>query len=229
MACDRDALSDVAAGAAASAELAGHLAACAACRAQLAALQRALAAADEEIARLLAVEPSPELVARIRSAVAESEAAPAWRAGWLWPALAAAAALVVTLAVVTRRPPSHEPAVAGRARPAPQPSEVAHPPASAPEPSRDAAVADVAAGGSAPLPRPRPAARRRTPAEPEVLVPPGETEALLRLVALVHRERLTPAALAAVGQPAGDLAELRPIEIKPLEIVPLDPAESSGT
>jgi hypothetical protein len=229
MACDRDALSDVAAGAVASADLTAHLTACEACRTELAALRRALAVADEEMTRLLAVEPSPELVARIRSALAESHSTRSWRTGWLWPALAAAAALVVTLAVVTRRPPSHEPAVAIAARPSPQPSNLAHPLASPPEPAREAAVADAAAGGTAPLLRPRPAARRWAHAEPEVLVPPGETEALLRLVALVHRERLTPPVLAAVGQPPADLAELQPIDIKPLEIVPLDPAESSGT
>jgi hypothetical protein len=60
-------------------------------------------------------------------------------------------------------------------------------------------------------------------------VPPGETEALLRFVALVHRQRLAPTSLAAAGQPSVDLAELAPIDIKPLEIVPLDPAETSGT
>jgi hypothetical protein len=62
-----------------------------------------------------------------------------------------------------------------------------------------------------------------------VLVPAGEAEALLRLVALVHRERHTPISLGAVGQPSPELAELRAIDIPPLEIVPLDPAETSGT
>jgi hypothetical protein len=75
----------------------------------------------------------------------------------------------------------------------------------------------------------RSAGRRTIPAEPEVLVPPGEAETLRRFVALVHRERLAPASLATVGQPSADLAELAPIDIKPLEIVPLDPAETSGT
>jgi hypothetical protein len=49
------------------------------------------------------------------------------------------------------------------------------------------------------------------------------------LVALVHRERLTPPVLGAAGQPSADLGELAPLDIKPLEIVPLDPAEISGT
>ena len=77
--------------------------------------------------------------------------------------------------------------------------------------------------------RSRSAGRRPILAEPEVLVPAGETEALLRFVALVHREHLKTTSLAAAGQPSGDLAELASIDIQPLEIVPLDPAESSGT
>ena len=71
--------------------------------------------------------------------------------------------------------------------------------------------------------------RRRIPAEPEVLVPPGEAEALLRFVALVHRDRLAPTSFAAAGQPSADLAELASLDIQPREIVPLDPAEPSGT
>jgi hypothetical protein len=68
------------------------------------------------------------------------------------------------------------------------------------------------------------AARR---AGPKVLVPAGEQEALLRYLALVHREGLDASVLAAAGQPSPDLAEPRPIEVRPLEIAPLDPAEDS--
>ena len=220
MACDRnsDALSDVAAGAAASTDLLAHLAACEACRTELAVLRQALAVADEEMTRLLAVEPRPEVDARIRSAVAASEPVRPGRAGWLGPALAAAALLVVALAVILTRPPSPEPTMAVDTRPPPPPHT----------PAGESALAG-AASGSALSQGPRPAGRPAAPAEPEVLVPTGGTEALLRLVTLVHRERLTPAVLGAVDRPAADLAELRPIDIKPLEIVPLDPAESSGT
>lgn len=93
-----------------------------------------------------------------------------------------------------------------------------------------ARVAAPPAPDSSPAPAPsHSAGRRRIPAEPEVLVPPGEGEALLRFVALVHRDRLVPRSFAAAGQPSADLAELALIDIKPLEIVPLDPAETSGT
>ena len=84
---------------------------------------------------------------------------------------------------------------------------------------------------------PRHAAATSHPAatpEPQVLVPPGEAETLLRLVARLNRERLVAPVLGAAGQPSPDLAdpgsvEIGPIDIQPLEIVPLDPAESAGT
>jgi hypothetical protein len=62
-----------------------------------------------------------------------------------------------------------------------------------------------------------------------VLVPPGGQEALVRFVALIHRERLAPAAFSSAGEPSEDLPEPAPVDIQPLEIVPLDPAESTGT
>jgi hypothetical protein len=98
-----------------------------------------------------------------------------------------------------------------------------------PAPAPAADVAPAPARGEAVARRGSAGRRRAAPSEPEVLVPTGEAEALLRLAALVRRERLTPAVLGAAGQPSPDLAEIRPIDVKPLEIVPLDPAESSGT
>jgi hypothetical protein len=64
---------------------------------------------------------------------------------------------------------------------------------------------------------------------PEVLVPRGEAEALVRFAAIVHRDRHTPGAFATAGRPSADLAEPAALEIEPLEIVPLDPAENPGT
>jgi len=228
MTCARhaDALSDVAAGGPLAAELEAHLASCDACREELRSLQQALAVADEEMARLLTAAPSPDFRARIRSAVAESEARPE-RFGRLWSAAAVAAALLVALVVVVGRAPSRETSVATapaslRPEVAPGRTERERAPALGP------AAAAPAHNAQDPDTRRlvRRAGTRRTP---EVVVPPGETEALLRLVALVHGERLAPPVLGSVGQPSADLAEPRPIDIQPLEIVPLDPAETSGT
>jgi hypothetical protein len=228
MACERyrDALSDLAAGAAAPAFLEAHLAECGACRAELAALRRALGLVDDELAGLSVAEPSPELAARVRSAVAASEVSSGRRLGWLLPGLAAAAALVVAAVLAVGRAPSPELEQAAHVTPSGASAE-----ASVPEPEPEPRAAMAAAPVSresaeehTPVERPRAA-----PAEPEVLVPPGEAEALLRLVALVHREKLTPPVLSNVGEPVADLAELAPIEIEPLEIVALDTAEASGT
>jgi hypothetical protein len=255
MACERfrDALADVAAGAPAPVGVEAHLASCEACRAELRALRQALAVADAETALLASAEPSPELPARIRRAVAESEPSPAWRFGWLWPAVAAAATVLVALAVVIERGtrPAPGPRVAVGAPPAhptgrPRAWESVDRPEEGPVTPRSSVQVErrgvgSPAGGSllagqndarrddnAPA-RSRSAGRRAIPAEPEVLVPPGETDALLRFVALVHRDRLVPPVLSAAGQASADLAEPAPIDIKPLEIVPLDPAETSGT
>ncbi len=236
MACERyrETLADVAAGAPAPAPVEAHLAACEACRAELAELQRALAVADAEVAALVAAEPSPGLAVRIRHAVAEAEPSSPWRFGWLWPAAAATTTLLVALAVWLSRAPSPGPhlAVDGRAQRSTVATRTAE---STPAPVIPRDVARTGPEGSAVRPArrahagSRTASRRSVPTEPEVLVPPGEAEALLRFVALVHRERLAPAVLVAAGQPSPDLAELTPIDIKPLEIVPLDPAEASGT
>ena len=242
MACERyrEALADVAAGVPAAAGLEAHLASCDACRAELAGLRHALAVADTELARMLSAEPTPELAACIRHAVAESDPSPGWRFGWVWPATATVATLLVALAVFLARgtpsAPESRMAVDAR-RPQSAGSTRAVEAAGAdglndvvtPRSPGQAGRRGVRSPGGSLGTRQAGVPREGRALEPEVLVPPGETEALLRFVALVHRQRLAPTSLAAAGQPSVDLAELAPIDIKPLEIVPLDPAETSGT
>jgi hypothetical protein len=225
MACRRyrDALVELAAGAPAAAGLEEHLAGCDECRAELASLRRALGAVDAGLAELATAEPAPGFDARLRAAVSAAEAA-ADRTGLrLWPALVAAAAVLVAVALVVGRAPQ---------------------PAVRPAPGRDPRAARVEPTPTLPLPEPpapAPASGRAAPApsraavaasgsrEPEVLVPPGQVEALVRLASFVQRERLAPPGLLSTGQPPADLAVPPPIDIRPLEIVPLDPAEASGT
>jgi hypothetical protein len=249
MSCERcrEQLAEVAAGAPVPAGVEAHLGACEPCRAELAALRQALAVAEREMTELLAAEPSPGMAVRIRRAVAEAEPAPGWRFGWLWPVAAGAAMALVALAVWVGRAPSPAPRAtvapsvlsqAGSARVAeslgtpvisrdydrPGPEGSAVPPV---DPSHIDAAAR-ARGDSGPT-RSHARSRHVVPPEPQVLVPPGEEEALVQFVALVHRERLAPPAFGAAGQPSAALAELAPIDIEPLEIVPLDLAEASGT
>ena len=234
MACERyrDALTDVAAGAVAPADVEEHLASCEGCRRKLAALQKALALADAGLAALVAAEPTPDLPARIREAVAESGPTPAWRFGWLWPLAAAAATLLVALAVWVGRAPAPEPRVAleGEGRVVPRDAGPAAPAGSAIPAGPRRADTDVRVrSDEAVTARHRPRPARAAAAAPEVLVPRGEAEALLRFAAIVHRDRHAPGAFLAADRPSPDLAEPAALDITPLEIVPLDPAETSGT
>jgi hypothetical protein len=252
MACERfrDALTDVAAGVPAPAPLEAHLASCEGCQAELHRLRQALAVADAELARLVAAEPSPELLARIRQAVAEPDLSPAWRLGWLWPATAAAATLLVALTVWVGRGPSPSPearvAVDATRRVIPRDLRLPGPEGSA-IPAGGPASAAVGVDGVEPLaPRSagpvtppevrragrslgtRPVGVPRDGIAPEVLVPPGEAEALLRFAAHV-RTRVVALDSLLVADLSAPLPELKGVEIQPLEIVPLDPAEASGT
>jgi hypothetical protein len=223
MACERyrKTLADVAAGAPAPAGVESHLASCTACREELAALRQALALADAEMAELLSAEPSPGLEARIRRAVAEAEPEPGSRFGWLWPAMAAAATLAVALAGWLWRGPQPTPPVASSSHP-PKPAPAVL--AVAPAPTREASPAPAPAAVAK-------AVLRRVPgdeAPPEVLVPPGEAEALQHFAAHLRTRVVTPDSLL-VADLSAPLPEPKDVEIHPLEIVPLDPAESSGT
>jgi hypothetical protein len=231
MACERyrDALTDVAAGAPAAGAVEAHLATCETCRAELEALRRALAAADEELGGLAAAEPSPELAVRIRRAVADSEPSPAWRFGWLWPAAAAAATLLVALAVWVGRTPvlprdSRPPGPEGSAIAA-EAAAVPAGDAAAPGSAAPAARAEVRRAGGSLGTRPHGVPRDDAP---EVLVPAGEAEALLRFAAHLQTRAVSPDSLL-VADLSAPLPEPKGVEIQPLEIVPLDPAEASGT
>ncbi len=233
MACERfrDELTDVAAGQPAAAGTSAHLESCPSCRAELTALRRGLALADQVLGEIASAEPSPELPARIRRAAAEVDVAEPrpWR--WAWVAVAAALFLAVGVAIRWRT---------GRVATPRQPIALASPSVSPMPvtPEGPSARPDVTTPGPAPTAGPRlattearrrPSAPPRRPAEPEVLVPPGQQEALLRFVALAHGQQVTPRTLQSTGVPSFDLAQPAPLEIKPLEIVPLDPAESPGT
>jgi hypothetical protein len=230
MSCERygGALTDVAAGGPVPAEVEAHLDSCERCREELAGLRRVLAIAEAEMGHLVAAEPSPGLAARIRQSVATSDSSRAWRVGWLWPATAASAALLVAVAIWMVRATSPagvavdgRPAVTPRAsRPAEEgsrTSEVPEPTATSP---RARALVPPREGSEAATLRHPHRAGRAVAAAPEVLVPPGEAEALVRFAAEVQRHAVTlnSILLADLSAP---LTEPKAIEIAPLEIEPL--------
>jgi hypothetical protein len=241
MACERyrEELADVAAGGPPRPELETHLYVCGACRAELERRGQGLALADATLAELASAEPSPALRARIRQAVAEDESAR--RASALWRfglAAALTAGIVVAAFLVTTgrriwRAPEAGPREATAEKAAresgPEQAPARHqepvvasakPPAGVHRPRAGAPSGDVPSASPS---------VERVASEPEVLVPPGGAEVLLRFAAHL-RHRGVPQDSLLVADLSGPLPELRPVVVEPpLEIVPLDPAEGSGT
>lgn len=232
MACKRhrDALSDVAAGEVPSPAVEAHLASCEACRGELAVLRRALAIADGELARLLSAGPSPELPARIRVAVSESTpVGHGWRPGFALVLAGAAAALLIAVVLVWQR---HAPQPAATVETRPDSAEGRSQVTPAPGLARDqSATAAPAALRTIPAPSAaadvRPGRSRSAVSEPEVLVPPGELDALLRYATNLRRRTVTPDALIMADHSSA-LPEPKYAAIQPLDIVPLDPEETAG-
>jgi len=190
------------------AEFAAHLAVCAGCRAALERERRLLAAIDIAIAASVAAEPSPEFAARVRQRLEqEGLLAPLWFSSWV-PAAAVAFVLVAVVVawLAWRRPVvpgTREPAsaaeVVSRARPSGPTEQSATPRGATPARGHlKQVVAQVA--------------------EPEVLVPPGQHEAVLQLYAALRSGRVDPASLVAPSAP------LEPAELKiaPLEVIKLE-------
>jgi hypothetical protein len=235
MACERyrEALTDLAAGGPAPAELEAHLQTCVACQGELDGLRRALDALDAELQTLASIEPSPALAARIRRASSAPDIGVAWRPSFAFQALAAAL-VVVAMAFVLLR--GREPMPASIATASPRPPQAEGTPKPAP-PAPEALAAPRSTLSARPMEamrRPSPPVRPALAPEPEVFVPPGQLEALERLAALVNRERIASPSLAAVEQGSPELVPPRPIavrsvEITPLAIVPSEAADDSGT
>lgn len=167
---------------------------------------------EREIESLLAVEPSPEFLARVRARVAAEPAPGGW--GLTWMLGVAGAAVAIGIAVMLW--PSAE--VSPQSAPTferPQVAEVVRPPA----PPASPAVAPVRRTPTAEA-APAAAVRRIEIDLPEVVLAENEVKAYSTLVASVGQRRFD-----AVVPPAPDpgvplaVAELPPVE--PLEIEPI--------
>ena len=193
-------------------------------------------AIDREVQAALAVDPSPEFLARVRTRIATE---PAGDASWLsWKVVAAGAlAVAILMAVVVSRPEGTPTAVSQASRA----EDVRLPPSAAVEPPRRAETPEArtrAWRADQPPPRLRrsaeasakaeaPEARRRP--EPEILLDPAETRALRRLIAGTRDGSLDlSAALRAATPTAMDLPPIDAIVIAPLTIDPLTPSGEEG-
>ena len=205
-----------------SAELRAHLADCPACRAQFDAQRALMGAIDRGIQVSLAAEPSPEFAARVRRRL-EEERLPSqpWFSGWV-PAAAGALAVLALVAVwLARREPVGLGTNDSARNVQSQPNAVNNagvPPESYTAQSLPPQSIGKSATTRGAVPAPQDVRPAVAKAEPEVLVPPGQREAILRLYAALQSGRTNAASLLA------EAGSLQPAELKipPLEVARLD-------
>jgi hypothetical protein len=164
----------------------------------------------------LNVTPSPEFAAKVRERIEAQPATARWGL-WAWTGVAAtcvAAVIAVAMWRAAHPAPVTQKPVASVAQSvqAPEPAAAVTPPAAEPvAPKRPATPAE-------PTVR---VARER--AEPEVLVPPDQLNAIRRLMAAVRKGALAsaPAAPTLIDPDTGELIPPKPIEIPLITIEPL--------
>jgi hypothetical protein len=186
----RPALRDLALGQAASSALDRHLASCEPCRRQIEEDRRLAARIDGEIEEALAVEVSPDFVARVREGLAGGQANPPWAGRWWMPVALGAGVLVLAFFLGGRAPRPSVP-VPFTVPAAPPESEARDRPRTTPRP---AGVVGAARAPALPVgsrsPAPTVAAGPSQRIVPEVLIPPRDVEATRRFLAGRHRWRL---------------------------------------
>jgi len=204
-------------------DLEAHLEGCAACRDRLAAKQALLGRIDQVLTSHLDVEPSAGLRRRVISRVARAESERRRMAPWAAAAALAAGLVMALLAGAFAHRPSVTPpdlstagmVPDGPAATATQPNPPVIPPSTRGAPATAA-----------------PHVIRRSPApaiahgiavrEPEVLVPPGQEDALRRFVARLRDGSAPAPALLRAGASVEDSIAPAPlIEIPLLEAEPL--------
>jgi hypothetical protein len=226
--------------------LTAHLANCAECRAELAAQSALQERITSGIAAMVADEPSPALLTRVRAEVASIEAPRSAK----WMQWAIAGVTVTAFAVVAMwmigRPTARmngvgnlpvQTASSAPASVAPAPIQVA--PQETSQLRKKVAREHHAVRNSSHVNAPRvvpamvpttvkvaqpvvTAAANNPPAE--VIVPAGQREAVLRLVNALRTGRVDAASLMRTSQP-GNVA---PLAIAPLEVKPLNGGGSDG-
>jgi len=174
---------------------------------------------DREIKSLLATEPSPEFVARVRARVAKEPNPVGWRTSWVF-AVAGSAVAVVIVAVIAW--PSRELAPAGPTGPSLQvqrqpglagASETMAAPTPVQPSRRQPAIARAVAVAASPD-------RAIDIDFPDVVIAENEVKAYTTLVSSIRRSRFDVAVPAAPDPNTPlEIKELPPVE--PLEIEPI--------
>ena len=209
-------------------ELLAHTAECDACREAYKHARNVVAFVDRGVESLVSGEPSAHFNARLRARIAE-ESAPArirWTA-WV-PATAGALALaIVILGLVMRSPHDSNPnsgMAVTHGNQSPLPQSVAVNPLPRPAMNHLSRVSHCAS---------REPIRGVAPQEPEVLVQPGQFEAVLQYADALNSGRIDGDKLIAARQSLEQPLEVAPIEIPLLDAPKNDsdtaaPANNSG-
>jgi hypothetical protein len=176
--------------------------------------RRLVAAAEQDLDRLLTIEPSPDFVAKVRARIREEERPASWRGRWV-TAVAVAAAIVViagialTVATMRRTPAGEEQPAATQAAmghdvslPAPIPDPGSRTPNPGPRVGTHVARSHATARV---VPQRRPA--------PELLIDPRRRDAVDRLLVMVR------SGVTDLPMPAPE--ENRPIEAQALTVPPV--------
>lgn len=195
-----------------------HLARCEECRAELDERKRLIQAMDREIETMVAGLPSPAFQARVRQRVEEADLASGWwRPRWALVAGGAMAVLALVTVWFVRRGPI-APGNVGLVAVNPGLNS----PIAPTQNTKPGLILKPHARRVSAEPG-KPTVRRN---EPEVLVEPGQDQAVVELYAAVWSGRVDPAPLLIEPQPLVPFPELKiePLEIEELgeEARPLD-------
>lgn len=208
--------------------LENHVRECAACRLEFQRVRTLLEAIDLGAAAQTAIEASPRFLEQVRQRIRdEASVAAWWNARWV-PALACATVLIVAASVWILRPRTGTRHELTASSAAPSPAQAVRP---AVVLTAKPKITPERRGSTVALARParklnvrRIERERAAPEIPEVIVQPGQMEAVMRFAQALNSGQIDGAKLLADLKAAD-----QPLEIKPLETPELAGDKSNGT
>lgn len=213
-----------------------HLSDCVACAQEFQQAQTLAQAIDHSLSTGLSVEPSPRLIVNVRRQISTQANHATWSRQWgVWLTAAGVCAVLAILVLAVRsvrefNRPTHDHAVASINAPA-TPKPAVPPQAKVALQAATTAQPHTLVLGLARHTSSR--ASRRKAAEPEIIVEPGQMQAILRLAAATQSGKVDGAKLLVGQKKADEQLDVKPLAvIAPLKIAVLDdqtaPASGSG-
>ena len=209
-------------------ELENHVRECSACRQELQRVRTLMDAIDLGVTAQAAAEPSPRLMEQVRQRIRDqAPVAPWWSARWV-PAVACAAMLIVAASLWTLWPRTGARHELTASSVAPSPAQAVR--RTAATTAAKPKITPRRRGSMVALARParKLSARRierqpRVPEVPEVIVQPGQMEAVMQFAQMLNSGQIDGMKLLADLKAAD-----QPLKIKPLETPKLPDEASSG-